>query len=71
MRAAIRSVDARWAVGLTVAALALRLALVLSAGRTVTFDTGGSAFPTYSPSHPTLTIAALAIRAGDLIARGG
>ncbi len=25
---------------------------------------GGSAFPTYSPSHPTLTIGALAIRAG-------
>jgi choline dehydrogenase-like flavoprotein len=29
---------------------------------------GGSAFPTYSPSHPTLTIAALAIRAGERIA---
>lgn len=26
---------------------------------------GGSAFPTYSPAHPTLTIAALAIRLGD------
>ena len=26
---------------------------------------GGSAMPTYSPSHPTLTIAALAIRAGE------
>ncbi len=35
------------------------------------FVLGGSAFPTYSPSHPTLTIAALAIRAGELIARGG
>jgi glucose dehydrogenase len=32
------------------------------------FVTGGSAFPTYSPSHPTLTIAALAIRAGETIA---
>jgi choline dehydrogenase-like flavoprotein len=30
---------------------------------------GGSAMPTYSPSHPTLTIAALAIRAGETIAR--
>ncbi len=29
---------------------------------------GGSAMPTYSPSHPTLTIAALAIRAGDTVA---
>jgi choline dehydrogenase-like flavoprotein len=29
---------------------------------------GGSAFPTYSPAHPTLTIAALAIRAGERIA---
>ncbi|MGH2946136.1 MAG: GMC family oxidoreductase, partial [Solirubrobacteraceae bacterium] len=29
---------------------------------------GGSAFPTYSPSHPTLTIAALAIRAGERVA---
>jgi glucose dehydrogenase len=32
---------------------------------------GGSAFPTYSPVHPTLTIAALAIRLGDLLAREG
>jgi choline dehydrogenase-like flavoprotein len=32
------------------------------------FVVGGSAFPTYSPSHPTLTIAALAIRAGSRIA---
>jgi choline dehydrogenase-like flavoprotein len=32
------------------------------------FVVGGSAFPTYSPSHPTLTIAALAIRAGEHIA---
>jgi choline dehydrogenase-like flavoprotein len=30
---------------------------------------GGSAMPTYSPAHPTLTIAALAIRAGDRITR--
>ena len=29
---------------------------------------GGSAMPTYSPVHPTLTVAALAIRAGDRIA---
>jgi len=32
------------------------------------FVAGGSAFPTYSPSHPTLTIAALAIRAGERVA---
>jgi choline dehydrogenase-like flavoprotein len=32
------------------------------------FVVGGSAFPTYSPSHPTLTIAALAIRAGERVA---
>lgn len=32
------------------------------------FVVGGSAFPTYSPSHPTLTIAALAIRLGALLA---
>jgi choline dehydrogenase-like flavoprotein len=32
------------------------------------FVLGGSAFPTYSPAHPTLTIAALAIRAGEQIA---
>ena len=44
MRAAVRSVDVRIAVGLTVFALALRLALVLAAGRTVTFDTGRTAF---------------------------
>jgi choline dehydrogenase-like flavoprotein len=31
------------------------------------FVAGGSAFPTYSPSHPTLTIAALAIRAGERV----
>jgi choline dehydrogenase-like flavoprotein len=30
---------------------------------------GGSAFPTYSPVHPTLTIAALALRLGDSLAR--
>jgi choline dehydrogenase-like flavoprotein len=35
------------------------------------FVLGGSAFPTYSPAHPTLTIAALAIRAGERIARCG
>ena len=29
---------------------------------------GGSAFPTYSPWHPTLTIAALALRAGARVA---
>lgn len=44
MRRAARSVDVRIAVGLTVAALALRLALVLAAGRTVTFNGGTSAF---------------------------
>ena len=32
--------------------------------------TGGAVFPTYSPSHPTLTIAALAVRLGRLLARG-
>ena len=31
---------------------------------------GGSVFPTYSPAHPTLTIAALALRLGDRLARG-
>jgi choline dehydrogenase-like flavoprotein len=31
---------------------------------------GGSAFPTYSPVHPTLTIAALALRLGDGLASG-
>jgi choline dehydrogenase-like flavoprotein len=30
---------------------------------------GGSAFPTYSPAHPTLTIAALAIRLGEHLRR--
>ena len=29
---------------------------------------GGSAFPTYSPAHPTLTIAALALRLGRHLA---
>jgi choline dehydrogenase-like flavoprotein len=29
---------------------------------------GGAVFPTYSPAHPTLTIAALAIRLGDRLA---
>jgi choline dehydrogenase-like flavoprotein len=29
---------------------------------------GGSAFPTYSPSHPTLTLSALALRLGDRLA---
>jgi choline dehydrogenase-like flavoprotein len=33
------------------------------------FVAGGSAFPTYSPVHPTLTIAALALRLGDSLAR--
>jgi choline dehydrogenase-like flavoprotein len=32
------------------------------------FVAGGSAFPTYSPVHPTLTIAALALRLGELLA---
>lgn len=32
------------------------------------FVAGGSAFPTYSAAHPTLTIAALALRLGDLLA---
>jgi choline dehydrogenase-like flavoprotein len=32
------------------------------------FVAGGSAFPTYSPVHPTLTIAALSLRLGDLLA---
>jgi glucose dehydrogenase len=31
------------------------------------FVAGGSAFPTYSAAHPTLTIAALALRLGDLL----
>jgi choline dehydrogenase-like flavoprotein len=33
------------------------------------FVAGGSAFPTYSPVHPTLTIAALALRLGELLTR--
>jgi glucose dehydrogenase len=32
------------------------------------FVAGGSAFPTYSPVHPTLTIAALALRLGERLA---
>jgi glucose dehydrogenase len=32
------------------------------------FVAGGSSFPTYSPVHPTLTIAALSLRLGDLLA---
>ncbi|HEX8690708.1 MAG TPA: GMC oxidoreductase, partial [Solirubrobacterales bacterium] len=32
---------------------------------------GGSAFPTHSPLHPTTTIAALALRLGDHLARQG
>jgi glucose dehydrogenase len=34
------------------------------------FVTGGSAFPSYSSHHPTLTICALAIRLGRLLANG-
>jgi len=33
------------------------------------FVAGSSAFPTYAPVHPTLTIAALALRLGDQLAR--
>jgi glucose dehydrogenase len=33
------------------------------------FVAGSSAFPTYAPVHPTLTIAALALRLGGLLAR--
>ncbi|HXS47886.1 MAG TPA: GMC family oxidoreductase [Solirubrobacterales bacterium] len=32
------------------------------------FVAGGSAFPTYAPVHPTLTIAALSLRLGNLLA---
>ncbi|HEY3435715.1 MAG TPA: GMC family oxidoreductase, partial [Solirubrobacterales bacterium] len=32
------------------------------------FIAGSSAFPTYAPVHPTLTIAALALRLGELLA---
>jgi choline dehydrogenase-like flavoprotein len=32
------------------------------------FVAGGSAFPTYGPVHPTLTVAALALRLGQLLA---
>jgi choline dehydrogenase-like flavoprotein len=35
------------------------------------YVTGGSAFPTYSPIHPTLTIAALAVRLGRHLSTGG
>ncbi|HET6998420.1 MAG TPA: GMC family oxidoreductase [Solirubrobacterales bacterium] len=34
------------------------------------FVAGSSAFPTYGPVHPTLTIAALALRLGELLAEG-
>jgi choline dehydrogenase-like flavoprotein len=33
------------------------------------FVAGGSAFPTYGPVHPTLTVSALALRLGELLAR--
>ena len=33
------------------------------------FVAGSSAFPTYAPVHPTLTISALALRLGELLAR--
>jgi glucose dehydrogenase len=33
------------------------------------FVAGSSAFPTYAPVHPTLTIATLALRLGELLAR--
>ncbi len=33
------------------------------------FVAGSSAFPTYAPVHPTLTIAALALRLGELLTR--
>jgi choline dehydrogenase-like flavoprotein len=33
------------------------------------FVAGSSAFPTYAPVHPTLTIAALALRLGELLAQ--
>jgi choline dehydrogenase-like flavoprotein len=32
------------------------------------FVAGSSAFPTYAPVHPTLTISALALRLGELLA---
>jgi hypothetical protein len=35
------------------------------------FVAGSSAFPTYGPVHPTLTIAALALRLGELLAAEG
>ena len=35
------------------------------------FVAGSSAFPTYGPVHPTLTIAALALRLGELLAGEG
>ncbi len=35
------------------------------------FVAGSSAFPTYGPVHPTLTIAALALRLGELLASEG
>jgi len=33
------------------------------------YVSGGSSFPTYSAAHPTLTIAALAIRLGRHLSR--
>ena len=32
------------------------------------FAVGGAVFPTYSPTHPTLTIGALAVRLGRALA---
>lgn len=40
----MRSRDVRWALGLTALALALRLAFVLTSGRTVVYDAGSTVF---------------------------
>jgi 4-amino-4-deoxy-L-arabinose transferase-like glycosyltransferase len=44
VRGAMRSPDVRWALGLTLLALVLRLAFVLAYGRTVVYDSGPSTF---------------------------
>ena len=44
MKSALRSVDFRWALGLTALALAMRLVFVLAAGRTVVYDSANTTF---------------------------
>jgi 4-amino-4-deoxy-L-arabinose transferase-like glycosyltransferase len=60
---AMRSADVRWALGLAALALALRLAFVLAAGRTVTYNTDLSTFAVNDTFFYSWTGAAIA--AGD------